>query len=68
MLAGTVGSNQAVVTHIMGSLVLAGGLLLAAVLRAALGDSRVSGQILSRSVQEADDGNPHSVARTIANA
>lgn len=58
MLAGTVGSNRAVMTHIVGSLVLTGGLLLAAVLRAALGDSRVSGRTLSRSVQEADDGNP----------
>ena len=58
MLAGTVGSNQAVMTHILGSLVLTGGLLLAAVLRAALGDSRVSGRTLTRSVQEADDGNP----------
>ena len=58
MLAGTVGSNRAVMTHIMGSLVLTGGLLLAAVLRAALGDSRVSGRTLTRSVQEADDGNP----------
>ena len=58
MLAGTVGSNRAVMTHIMGSLVLTGGLLLAAVLRAALGDSRVAGRTLSRSAQEADDGNP----------
>ena len=58
MLAGTVGSNQVVVTHIVASLVLTGGLLLAAILRAALGESRISGQTSSRSAQEADDGNP----------
>lgn len=58
MLAGTVGSNQAVITHILASLVLTGGLLLAAILRAGLGDSRVSEQTLSRAAQEADDGNP----------
>ena len=65
MLAGTVGSNRAVMTHIVGSLVLTGGLLLAAVLRAALGDSRVSG----RTVPFGPRGGrrqSHPVARTVA--
>lgn len=58
MLAGTPGGNRAVTVHIMASLALTGGLLLAAVLRAGLGDSRGSGRTLSRPAQEADDGNP----------
>ncbi len=58
MLAGTAGGKHAVTIHIMASLILTGGLLLAAVLRAGLGDSRASGRTLSRPAQEADDGNP----------
>ena len=58
MLAGSVGATRQVMTHIIGSLVITGCLLIAAVLRAALGDPRPAGRTFSRTPVEADDGNP----------